>query len=646
MPQFRLGCQPSHRISKRNGISRWHQQSGFSRLNRLRDASLARTNDRTSLRHRFGDHARQPFGVPVWCHHAGNQQRPCLGHAVRHRLGWKPAREFDQTGIARNGFQNRPLRTLPDANDANGGAAGVQMTNCGGQYLNPLLRHEAAHKQEPSGIGRRRSRAVRQFYADWQHGQLGFWHVASQSDLRHCLRYTNEAAGSRDNRRPAPRLHRIPPVAGLAHVAAMQRHDESFPKPLGKWQGQSATARKLGMDDTSSHTNIQTWQPSEMAEQQTLSRTSDAPVAYPQNAPSKRGGIRQHLAANPDRLQPCEPKILTAQELDLGWRADTIAIDQQRKTKSLVHTCFRKQCDAHICIDCLAVAGSRTPASLRVTRAKPTLSGMAWLAALPDRGVIELSGEDRITFLQGLVSNDVAQAEPGNAVWTALLTPQGKYLADFFIFAEPDRLLLDCERAQIPSLIQRLSRFRLRSKVMLRSAEEFCVYAAWDGAPAANAISAPDPRLPAAGSRLLSAAPLPTTALALDWDRHRLALGLPDGTRDLEPEKTVLLEAGFDELHGVSWTKGCYLGQELTARTKYRGLVKRRLVPVAISGDLPPPGTPVTRNGIEVGDMRSGRDQTGLAVLRIEALHETLVCNGAILTPNIPAWMSLPEATA
>ncbi len=82
-----------------------------------------------------------------------------------------------------------------------------------------------------------------------------------------------------------------------------------------------------------------------------------------------------------------------------------------------------------------------------------------------------------------------------------------------------------------------------------------------------------------------------------DWDRHRLALGLPDGSRDLEPEKTVLLEAGFDELNGVSWSKGCYMGQELTARTKYRGLVKRRLVPVAVTGSLPPPGTPVLRDG-------------------------------------------------
>ena len=125
-------------------------------------------------------------------------------------------------------------------------------------------------------------------------------------------------------------------------------------------------------------------------------------------------------------------------------------------------------------------------------------------------------------------------------------------------------------------------------------------------------IAAPDPRLPEAGWRLLSATPLPDHGIArrtgtgIVW-----RLGLPDGSRDLEAEKTVLLEAGFDELNGVSWTKGCYMGQELTARTKYRGLVKRRLVPVTVAGSLPLPGTPVLRDGIEVGTMRSGPRPVG-----------------------------------
>jgi folate-binding protein YgfZ len=271
------------------------------------------------------------------------------------------------------------------------------------------------------------------------------------------------------------------------------------------------------------------------------------------------------------------------------------------------------------------------------------IAAMTQLALLPERGVIEIGGDDRVTFLQGLVSNDVAEAKPGRAVWAALLTPQGKWLADFFILAEPNRLLLDAERGQVSTLAQRLSRFRLRSKVAIAPREELSVYAAWDGAWKGGGIAAPDPRLPKAGWRVLSAEKLAATASAEDWDRHRLALGLPDGSRDLEAEKTVLLEAGFDELGGVSWTKGCYMGQELTARTRYRGLVKRRLVPVEVEGPLPAPGIPVVRGGAEVGTMRSGREARGLAVLRLDALRERLTCGEASLIPRIPDWMCLPE---
>lgn len=278
---------------------------------------------------------------------------------------------------------------------------------------------------------------------------------------------------------------------------------------------------------------------------------------------------------------------------------------------------------------------------------------MTNMTVLPERAVIEVTGEDRNAFLQGLVSNDVTEAAPGRAVWAALLTPQGKWLADFFILADGEALLLDVERGQAAMLLQRLTRFRLRSRVALRLADEMHVYAAWDGtpavsavagAPAGDAIAAPDPRLPQAGWRVLSAADLPVNAEFADWDRHRLALGLPDGSRDLEPEKTVLLEAGFDELNGVSWTKGCYMGQELTARTRYRGLLKRRLVPVAVQGALPPPGTPVLRDGVEVGTFRSGRDGLGLAILRLDAFSASLACDEARLVVRLPDWLRLPAA--
>jgi folate-binding protein YgfZ len=278
---------------------------------------------------------------------------------------------------------------------------------------------------------------------------------------------------------------------------------------------------------------------------------------------------------------------------------------------------------------------------------------MGKLTFLDGRGVVAVAGEDRVSFLQGLVSNDVTEAGPGRAVWAALLTPQGKWLADFFILDDPQgaRLLLDCERVQAPMLISRLMRYRLRAKVEVHDLSGArLVHAAWGTLPALppEAIAAPDPRLPEAGWRIIAPERLPATASPEDYDTHRIALGLPDGSRDLEAEKSVLLEAGFDELNGVSWGKGCYMGQELTARTKYRGLVKRRLVPVAIEGEgsLPAPGAIVRRDGAEVGTLRSVAGTMGLALLRLEALTGPLRCGEARLTPRIPAWMALPEPAA
>ena len=262
------------------------------------------------------------------------------------------------------------------------------------------------------------------------------------------------------------------------------------------------------------------------------------------------------------------------------------------------------------------------------------------LTPLPERGVIAVEGDDRVAFLQGLVSNDIESVRPGQAVWTALLTAQGKWLADFFVFTDAGMLLLDCENAQIPMLIQRLSRYRLRMQASLRPVPDLGVHVAWPTRPNVLGIAAPDPRLPNFAWRILSGESLLVNATPDDWDRYRLEAGLPDGSKDLEPDRSVLLEAGFDELGGVSWSKGCYMGQELTARTKYRGLVKRRLVPVIVSGALPPVGTVVLKDGVDVGTMRSGRDEMGLASLRLDALGGTLRCGEAIIVPKIPGWMS------
>ncbi len=267
---------------------------------------------------------------------------------------------------------------------------------------------------------------------------------------------------------------------------------------------------------------------------------------------------------------------------------------------------------------------------------------MTMIAMLPSRGVVELHGADRVAFLNGLVSNDVAKALPGQAVWAAMLSPQGRYLTDFFIFADDDRLLIDAPRDAIPELIKRLRRFVLRADVRLDDASgRWFVHAAWAGMPPPVPVTAPDPRLQAAGYRMLSASPLAANADAADYAAHRIGLGLPDGPPDLEPDKTLLLEAGFDELNGVDWTKGCYMGQELTARTKYRGLVKRRLLPVALAGDVAP-GSPVLAEGAEIGTIRSAAGGQALAMLRTDALAKPLTAAGLTVTPQTPAWLRLP----
>jgi len=268
---------------------------------------------------------------------------------------------------------------------------------------------------------------------------------------------------------------------------------------------------------------------------------------------------------------------------------------------------------------------------------------MTQLAHLPERGVISLSGADRVGFLNGLVSNEVSRAAPGQAVWAALLSPQGRYVADFFVLAAAERLLLELPRAAVEGVLAKLLRYRLRADVALEDASgRYAVYAAWDGAPPPGALAAADPRLAQAGWRVLSEAPLDANASAEDYAAHRLGLGLPDGPPDLEVDKTLLLEAGFDELGGVSWDKGCYMGQELTARTKYRGLIKRRLVPVRLNVALPP-GTPVLADGVEVGTLRSSAGGLALANLRLDALGKDLRAEDAAVTPVIPPWMKLPD---
>ena len=296
----------------------------------------------------------------------------------------------------------------------------------------------------------------------------------------------------------------------------------------------------------------------------------------------------------------------------------------------------------------------------------------ASFALLDDRGVLAVSGADRRSFLQGLVSNDVEKVGPAQARFAALLTAQGKYLHDFMMIEFDEALWLEAEARRLGDLRRRLSVYRLRAKAELDEQPELAVAVVFGAGalPAMGLSDEPgaarrfgsgvalvDPRLTALGARCI----LPSidirpalTGIGLAesgfpaYDRLRIELGIPDGGRDLVPEKSILLEAGFDELNGVDWQKGCYIGQELTARTKYRGLIKKRLMPVEIDGPAPAPGAIVTADGREVGEMRSSRDRLGLALLRIEPVIEgkQLKAGDTALVVSKPGWMRLDDAVS
>ena len=241
------------------------------------------------------------------------------------------------------------------------------------------------------------------------------------------------------------------------------------------------------------------------------------------------------------------------------------------------------------------------------------------LIHLANRAVLRVSGDDRVSFLQGLLSNDVRRVSATTSVWAALLTPQGKYLHDVFVIAEGEALRLDGEAARLDDLRARLSRYRLRAKVAIDPAPELAVFALLGS----SAEGFADPRHDNIGRRVIAPKEsLAPTAPFETYDYRRLTLGLPDGSRDIEPEKDLLLEARFDDFHGVDFKKGCYVGQEVTARTKYRGLVKKRLLPVRVDGPLPSPGTPVIWEGREVGVLRSGCADAALALLRLDSVAE------------------------
>ncbi len=285
---------------------------------------------------------------------------------------------------------------------------------------------------------------------------------------------------------------------------------------------------------------------------------------------------------------------------------------------------------------------------------------------LPERGVIEVSGPESRAFLQGLISNNIDFVTATQAIYAALLTPQGKYLFDFFIARRGEVFLIDCEAARRADLVKRLNFYKLRAKAAIRDASGDFSVAVLSGDTRLEALNLPvrpgaatafdggvvyrDPRLTEMGARLilppaaLAGLNLSGQACAQDYHRRRIELGLAEGARDIAVDKYFLLEANFEELNGVDFKKGCYVGQELVSRMKHRGVVRKRILPVRIKGPCPAPGAPVLAAGREVGVLHSVSGDRALAFLRLASVAPgapALSCGEAQLNLALPAWLTV-----
>jgi folate-binding protein YgfZ len=247
-----------------------------------------------------------------------------------------------------------------------------------------------------------------------------------------------------------------------------------------------------------------------------------------------------------------------------------------------------------------------------------------------DRSVLRVSGPDARDFLQGLVTNDVGRLD-GGAVYAALLSPQGKYLFDFLLVADGDDVLVDVKADRAAALAQRLAMYRLRAKVTIAPADLAVVVGT--GTPPAGAVA--DPRDPRLGWRAYGDAAALLDGLApldpADLEAQRIAFGVPESGIELVPDDSYILEMGFERLHGVDFRKGCYVGQEVTARMKHKTELRKGLVRVRVEGEAPPPGTEIIAGGKAAGTLLSTKGGSGLAYLRFDRAAGPLTAGAATI---------------
>lgn len=273
----------------------------------------------------------------------------------------------------------------------------------------------------------------------------------------------------------------------------------------------------------------------------------------------------------------------------------------------------------------------------------------AKVAALGARAVLRVSGPQAAAWLQGLVTNDVENIPPGEARYAALLTPQGKIIADFLVIPDGDGLLMDCAADQAAGLARRLGMYKLRAPIAIADVSgSLAVAAGWGGSPplASQARVFEDPRDPRLGWRAIGAPheleTLGEPASESGWQAHRISCGVPEGGRDFVWGDTFPHEANMDLLNGIDFRKGCYVGQEVVSRVQHRGLARKRVAPVRIEGAAPPPGAEIFAGESVVGRMGSSADGVGLALIRLDkardaqAAGRTLTAQGVALTTSFP----------
>jgi folate-binding protein YgfZ len=284
---------------------------------------------------------------------------------------------------------------------------------------------------------------------------------------------------------------------------------------------------------------------------------------------------------------------------------------------------------------------------------------LAKMALLPDRGVVRVAGPDAEKFLNGSITADLRALDTQAAVHSALLTPQGKMLFEFFVVKAPEGgFLLETGRDSADALVRRLRMFVLRAKVEAGNVSgAYEVAAAWGGEPPAGGgrVVYADPRLPAMGARLLAPAPPGHAKGNAGWvdeaayHAHRIALGVPEGGRDYAFGDTFPHEADLDLLNGVSFAKGCFIGQEVVARMKHKGVARKRVVPV--EGDAPlTSGAPVLAGEAEIGRIGSVAGKHGLALVRLDRAAEArargqpLLAGGIAIALRKPRWATFELA--